>query len=113
LWPYDQQGWAWEDDMPWCGTLRVTRWLRSDAQGKGTPPPPTRLRLQRLALIAPTDTDLPGAQEECRRLRHLATTNDIQDISPAVATWQAVITILEGLSLPKTFEPVSNQNAFN
>lgn len=52
VWPYSHD---WEDETPWCGTLRMTRWLRSDTQGRGTPPPPTRLRLHRLAILVPTE----------------------------------------------------------
>jgi hypothetical protein len=92
VWPYQQD---WEDETPWCCTLRVTRWLRSDARGSGTPKPPTRIRLQRLAILAPTDAALPSAQEESKLLRQLASNHAIQDVSPGAATWEAVMDLLE------------------
>lgn len=95
VWPYRHSP-NWEDDTPWCGTLQVTRWLRSDDQGRGTPPPPTRLRLHRLALLVPTDADLPSAEAEGEVLRQLAARRAIHDASPSTATWEAVMQLLDG-----------------
>lgn len=96
LWPYDVAG--WEDDAPWCGNLRMTRWLRKDAQGNGNEKPPMQLRLRTWAVLAPTYSLLPelgGAQEERKALLHLASRRGVIDVGPAEPTWQSVIALLE------------------
>lgn len=93
LWPY-QPG-EWSDDGPWCDTLRLTRWLRMDGRNNGNAGPPLGLRLQSLAILAPPDSDLPGAQRERCLLSQLAKQHGVADVSPAVASRQAVMSLLE------------------
>jgi hypothetical protein len=91
-WPF---GHGWEDRLPWCGTLRPTRWLRRDAQGNGNDSPPPRLKWESLAIVAPVSTDLPKAQKERRYLEKLATRRGLSDASPGHATWMEVMDRLE------------------
>ncbi|OHB84118.1 MAG: hypothetical protein A2V98_13920 [Planctomycetes bacterium RBG_16_64_12] len=93
VWPYVPGG--WEDEVPWCAAMRMTRWLRSDRQDGANPGPPARLRLGKLAVLAPTDNDLPGAQQERSRLEQLLAKHLIENVSPAVPTWEAVMDLLE------------------
>ena len=96
VWPYDASG--WEDAGPWCSTLRMTRWLRKDAQGNGNEKPPAQLRLQKWSVLAPTYSLLPnlaGARKERQALLDIATHHGVVDVSPSTATWRAVIEHLE------------------
>jgi hypothetical protein len=96
LWPYDPAG--WEDDGPWCTTLRLTRWLRKDAQGNGSEKPPAQLRLRAWSVLAPTYSllpDLDGAHEERRALLNLGAGHGVRDVSPFEPTWQGVLALLE------------------
>lgn len=92
VWPY---GTDWNDDMPWCCTLRMTRWLPRDAQGSGNANPPARLPLCSMAVLAPTDSGLPTAQRERQFLRALIAGYGLKDVSPERATWTAVHQLLE------------------
>lgn len=96
LWPYDADG--WEDDAPWCCSLRMTRWLRKDAQGNGNEKPPAQLKLKAWSVLAPTYSLLPeldGAQEERSILLAIAEQHGIADVSPPNPTWQGVMDLLE------------------
>jgi hypothetical protein len=91
-WPFGE---GWEDRLPWCGTLRPTRWLRRDGQGNGNESPPPRLRWESLAIIAPVSAKLPTAQRERQYLEKLATRRGLSDASPGHATWVEVMNRLE------------------
>ncbi len=96
LWPYDADG--SEDDTPWCCGLRMTRWLRKDAQGNGNEKPPAQLKLRAWSVLAPTYSLLPeldGAQEERSILLAIAEQHGIVDVSPPDPTWQGVMDLLE------------------
>jgi hypothetical protein len=93
VWPY---GDGWQDEAPWCATLGLTRWLRRDALGNGNEGPPTELPLRCLAVLAPTDTDLPTALAERDFLRGLAARHRLRDLSPEPTTVEAVLGLLEG-----------------
>lgn len=99
VWPYDPAD-RWRDDVPWCCTLHMTRWLRKDDRLRsGNMTPPGELSLGRLAVLAPTYTWLPnlkGAQQEQDLLLALAAQYGLRDVSPATPTWGAVMDLLEG-----------------
>lgn len=92
VWPY---GRGWQDDVPWCTSLRLTRWLRRDARGNGHEAPPTRLLFRSLACLAPTDSALPAARRERQFLVDLLAQRGISDVSPASPTWSQVLDLLE------------------
>ncbi|MBM4430642.1 MAG: CHAT domain-containing protein [Chloroflexi bacterium] len=96
VWPYAPGG--WEDEAPWCLTLRLTRWLRRDAQGNGHESAPTRLSLKTIACLAPTYKELnklPSAQQELAFLRDLMAQHHLSDLSPTPPTWAKVLDLLE------------------
>jgi CHAT domain-containing protein len=93
VWPYGRE---WEDEAPWCISLRLTRWLRRDAQGNGHKAHLPRMHLKALACLSPTDSDLPAAQRERQFLGDLATQCGLSDASPAHPTWSKVMDVLEG-----------------
>ncbi|MGB4802941.1 MAG: CHAT domain-containing protein, partial [Anaerolineae bacterium] len=72
------------------------RWLRRDEQGNGHDGPPTTLSLRRLACLAPTDSGLNYAQDECDHLRSQIAGRGLRDASPAAATWSDTLDLLEG-----------------
>jgi len=95
VWPYDNR---YEDDSPWCATLRLTRWLRRDARGNGNEGAPTTLDLGALSILAPTYTilsNLAFAQRERQQLLALMQQYQLRDTSPAEPTWGAVMDLLE------------------
>lgn len=96
LWPYAAG--EWEDEAPWCVTLRLTRWLHRDARGNGNQRPPASLRLAAMAVIAPDYAllpDLRGAHFESDVLAGMIQQHGLKDVSPAPPTWQAVVGLLE------------------
>ncbi len=99
VWPYDAAD-QWRDDVPWCCTLHMTRWLRKeDRLRSGNMTPPGELSLGRLAVLAPTYAlllNLQGAQQEQALLLGLAAQYGLRDVSPATPTWSAVMDLLEG-----------------
>jgi hypothetical protein len=92
VWPY---GRGWEDENPWCLRLCLTRWLRRDAQGNGHEAPPTRLPFGALACLAPSDANLPAAQQESQFLQDLVVQSGLADLSPSACTWKEVLDLLE------------------
>ncbi|MBE2234002.1 MAG: CHAT domain-containing protein [Anaerolinea sp.] len=98
VWPYDPAG-QWSDELPWCGTLLMTRWLRKDGRGNGNETPPGALALKRLIVLAPSYSllpDLAGAQREQEALHELAISYGLRVISPTNPTWGQVLDLLEG-----------------
>jgi hypothetical protein len=96
VWPYEAG--AWEDEGPWCQTLRLTRWLRKDDRGNGNDKAPGRVPASALAVLAPTYSllnNLPSAQHERHMLLDLIRQHKLRDLSPAEATWQTVMDMLE------------------
>lgn len=72
VWPYEAG--AWEDESPWCQTLRLTRWLRKDDRGNGNESAPRQISANALAVLAPTYSllkNLPSAQQERQLLLDL------------------------------------------
>lgn len=95
VWPYEPGN--WEDDGPWCQTLRLTRWLRKDNQGNGSDTVPGRMAADALAVLAPTYSllkHLPSAQHERQLLLDLIHEHQLRDLSPGEATWRAVMDLL-------------------
>ena len=89
VWPYDARG-QWQDDVPWCCTLHMTRWLRKDSRGNGNETPPGELSLGRLAVLAPTYALLPnlqGAQQEQALLLELAAQMSAPRRPPGGRSW--------------------------
>ncbi len=98
LWPHHvpgEPGDYWEDDQPWCLTLRLARWLRRKPDGEGHDTPPTALDIRGMACLAPTDSRLAAAPQELALLRGLAAERGWVDLSPAVPTLGAVKDLLE------------------
>jgi hypothetical protein len=96
VWPYEAS--AWEDEGPWCQTLRLTRWLREDDRGNGNDSAPGQISANALAVLAPTYSllqNLPSAQQERQLLLDLIRQHKLRDLSPAKATWQAVMDLLK------------------
>lgn len=98
LWPYDEAEGTWEDEGPWCQTLNFARWLRKDERGNGNEMAPTHLKMDSLAILAPTYSrlnNLPFAQRERSALLSLAQRHEVRDVGPGDATWRSVIDFLE------------------
>jgi hypothetical protein len=93
VWPYESGG--WEDDGPWCIQMRMTRWLRRDIQGNGNAAPATLLHFGALACLAPSDSNLPAAQQEQAFFTNLIAQHQLTDRSPAPPSWPNVIALLE------------------
>lgn len=96
VWPYEAG--TWEDEAPWCQTLRLTRWLRKDDRGNGNEKAPGGISANALAVLAPTYSllkDLPSAQHERQILLDLIREHNLRDLSPVEATWQTVMDLLE------------------
>lgn len=97
VWPYDPAG-QWKDELPWCGTLLMTRWLRKDSRGNGNETPPGALALKRLIVLAPSYSllpDLAGVQREEETLHELAVSYGLRADSPEKPTWGQVLDRLE------------------
>ncbi|HEX4959638.1 MAG TPA: CHAT domain-containing protein [Thermoanaerobaculia bacterium] len=91
LWPYGE---GWEDDEPWCLTLRLSRWLARGVRGDGNSGAPGILPLTAVAYVAPGDSHLPAAQKERISLQYLLGQRGVRDVSPPVPTWGAVMDVL-------------------
>lgn len=91
VWPYGE---GWEDDGPWCSTLRMSRWLRRNGKSEGNGMAPGRLHVDSLACIAPGDSRLAGARSEQSWLRRLLKKLGVRDLSPTEPTWDAVQDLL-------------------
>lgn len=92
LWPY---GRGWEDDGPWCMSMRLGRWLRRDEQGNGSVRAPSIIDLNTLAVLAPSDSGLEMAQKEREWLRNWIDEQGINDASPIEASWKSAVDLLE------------------
>jgi hypothetical protein len=93
VWPYEQG--EWQDEAPWCITLRLTRWLRRDFQGNGHEAPPAQILFRNIACLAPTDSGLPFAQEEKKFLETLIAQYGLVNTSPKQPAWTEVMELLE------------------
>lgn len=96
VWPFEAG--AWEDDGPWCQTLRLTRWLRKDDRGNGYDKAPGRLPANAMAILAPTYSllnNLPSTQDERQMMLDLMRKHKLRDCSPRQPTWQRVMDLLE------------------
>ena len=92
VWPY---GLGWQDEDPWCLSLRLSRWLRRSANGRGNGEPPGGLPLANLACLAPGDSGLKSAARERSLLAEIAREYGIQDLSPPSASWEEALELLE------------------
>jgi CHAT domain-containing protein len=90
LWPYGEV----DDDEPWCLTLCLSRWLARRAVGDGNTGAPGILPLTALACVAPEDSHLPAARRERTFLQSLLRNRGVRDISPSVATLDAILDLL-------------------
>ena len=95
MWPYGYQGETWEDDAPWCLTMRMTRWLHRDSEGSGLPGPPARLPLERFAFVGPANAALAAVNAEGADLKTLMQRAGVQDASPRLNDWTQVQALLE------------------
>jgi CHAT domain len=94
VWPYDKNK-DWEDDVPWCMSLQMTRWLRRNAEGNGHEVAPTELYLKKLACIAPQDANLPYALKEREFLNQHIAKYKLDDVSPNYSSLRAVRELLK------------------
>ncbi len=92
IWPYGDD---WEDEEPWCLSLRMSRWLRRDTEGNGNARSPGRLPLGSLACLAPGDSNLPAARAEIAFLKELVKQYELDDASPSRSSSGAVMDLLE------------------
>ncbi len=95
IWPYGYQEEVWEDEAPWGFTMRMTRWLQRDDEGKGLQGPPTRLRLERFAFVGPSDVALAAVNAEGTQIRALMQQAGIQDASPPLNSLAQIQNLLE------------------
>ena len=95
MWPYGYQGETWEDEMPWCLSMRMTRWLHRDQEGSGLQGPPTHLALERFAFVGPTRTNLSAVSNEGSDLKALMQQAGVCDASPRFNTLAQVTALLE------------------
>jgi tetratricopeptide (TPR) repeat protein len=94
VWPYDE-GNQWRDEAPWCVTMRLTRWLRRDAQGNGNEMAPGLLHLNKLACIAPEQSKLEYALQERQFLQEQISRYHLRDVSPAACRLLEIEELLE------------------
>lgn len=90
VWPYGE---GWEDEEPWCLTLRLSRWLRRRENGEGNPGPPGCLPLTAVACIA--TSDLEEAEQERTSLQEWIRQMGVRDVSPRDLSWKTVMDLLE------------------
>jgi hypothetical protein len=90
-WPWGED---WEDEEPWCVTLRLSRWLRRDRAGNGNAGAPAVLPLRSLACLAAGDVGLAAAGAERNFLRDLASRHDVKDLTPPDFTRRSLIALL-------------------
>lgn len=90
VWPYGE---GWEDEGPWCLTLRLSRWLSRKESGEGNPGPPGSLSLTAVACIA--TSDLEKAEQERASLLEWMRQIGIRDVSPRDLRWKTVMDLLE------------------
>ena len=88
--PYDDDGELLDHDFL-CMQFDLARWCTP------APAPAPIIRLQSLAVVAPSDSGLAAAQQEREELRSLARARGLTDLTPALPTRQAVLEeLLEG-----------------
>ena len=95
VWPYGYQGETWEDETPWCLSMRMTRWLHRDQEGSGLQGPPTNLKLDRFAFVGPTQTNLSAVSSEGADLKALMQQAGVSDSSPRYNTLDQVTSLLQ------------------
>ncbi len=94
-WPYGYQGETWEDETPWCLSMRMTRWLHRDQEGSGLPGPPAHLDLERFAFVGPSQANLSAVSREGSDLKALMQQAGVCDTSPPANTLAQVTALLE------------------
>ncbi|HEY7415877.1 MAG TPA: CHAT domain-containing protein [Ktedonobacteraceae bacterium] len=94
LWPYDPDN-RWVDPYPLCLQMRVSRWLRREAQGAATYEPGPELSPSMLAVLAPSDTGLLAAQRERAFLAMMIRKHHLYDASPASLSTAAAKSFLQ------------------
>lgn len=87
VWPWGED---WEDDGPWCVTIRLSRWLVRGAAG-----PPATLPVRAVACLASGEPGLPNTVAERDYLRKLAGQYGFQDLTPTDFTRTSLTELLE------------------
>ena len=97
MWPYDTQQAKWEDDDPWCMTMKLTRWLRRDPRGNGNQGPALSLEVKAMACLVPDEdeTDLDEVDDELAFIQALIKQHRLEDLSPAELSRRVVKRLLE------------------
>ncbi len=84
LWPHGE---TWSDPHPLCLQMNLARWLRRSPQEKNIYEPEHRLSLRRMAVIAPSDTQLSSISKEHAFLRAFMHQHQLQNVSPSEPTY--------------------------
>jgi hypothetical protein len=92
LWPHGE---TWSDPHPLCLQMNLSRWLRRSPQEATIYQPKQRISLQKLAAIAPPDTQLFSASRELSFLRTFMHQHYLQDVSPLEPTYAHVKQFLQ------------------
>ena len=95
MWPYGYQGESWEDELPWCMSMRMTRWLHQDGEGSGLHGPPSQLEINRFAFAGPSDMSLAAIETEGQQLRTLMQTAGVRDAGPDLGSLARIQALLE------------------
>ena len=95
MWPYGYQGESWEDEQPWCMSMRMTRWLHQDGEGAGLHGPPSQLEIERFAFAGPSDMSLAAIETEGQQLRTLMQTAGIAEAGPDLGSLARIQALLE------------------
>lgn len=91
MWPYEA---SWQDEEPWCLSMRFSRWLRCDEHGNGNSGARQDLSLAAIAFVAPRDSDLKAPKEERKFLAGLIQEHGLHNASPRVESWEALMALL-------------------
>jgi hypothetical protein len=93
--PYDQSG-SWEEENPWCITMKMTRWLRQDEQGNANPLELTQLKINNLAGVFPKFPELKFIEDEQKYiLEQLLKKYNLCNVSPSNSSLSSIRVSLE------------------
>jgi hypothetical protein len=87
--PYESDAPSFEDDFL-CMQFDLARWVMPDVA------PAAEIAMRSLACVAPRDSKLKAAQEESEYVRSLAQRMGVRDLTPAHATREEILKLLEG-----------------
>lgn len=101
VWPYNEgkkyDNWE-QDKYPWCISMKMTRWLNHDVREDDESRPPTQLKLNKFACIAPRYSggqELENAQREQEHLAQLCIDKNINDTTPDKLSYSKICELLQ------------------